>query len=506
MACSFRVRCFTQLLLFACLYCSPARTLAQANPSDPAFWNSLDEPVDSAVPPRDANRNLSRSDRIQQVQYASIEPAELPAGTIVPAPDGGHAADDVASIRREWDKFKADAAKIKYPNVAINGFFQADVGWFDQSVNNRATVGDIQDGADFRRLRLSAKGGVAENVNYFVQMDFGFFGRPTFTDVWMEVTKLPVLGNVRVGQWKQPMGLEVVSSVRYQTFLERSVLFQTFDPFRHIGIGTYDYAEDEMSTWAFSVFKTGNDQFGGDIGDNAGVSAAGRYTYLPWYEETDDGSLYYLHLGGAFWHGNPGNDRFRYATIPEMYIGAFGSSAGNPIGTSRTAIPDVANGTPPFVDTGTFNVNNFTHYGAEVLWVQGPFSIQSEATLAIVNPQDNKAQMHYKGAYLFASYFLTGESRPYDRKAGALDRVKPLDDFKSGCGWGAWELVARVSHIDLNDGDIHGGRMTDFTAGTNWYLNPYTKFQVNYIKSNLSNPTFGKSHAAMLGARVQVDF
>ncbi|HET6425809.1 MAG TPA: porin, partial [Planctomycetaceae bacterium] len=115
------------------------------------------------------------------------------------------------------------AAPVKYPNVTINGFFQADSLWFGQDAENRANVGDIQDGSGFRRMRLSAKGAVAENVNYFAQLDFGFFGRPSFTDVWGEVTKVPVLGNVRVGQWKQPFGLETVTSVRYQPFLERSL-------------------------------------------------------------------------------------------------------------------------------------------------------------------------------------------------------------------------------------------------------------------------------------------
>src|SRR5678815_3733189 len=124
--------------------------------------------------------------------------------------------------------------------MCIRDSFQADAGFFDQSPNNRATFGDIQDGAGFRRFRLSAKGAVIENVNYFVQLDFGFFGKPSFTDVWLEVTHVPVLGFVKVGQWKQPVGLETVTSVRYQTFMERSVLFQTFEAFRHIGIGTYN--------------------------------------------------------------------------------------------------------------------------------------------------------------------------------------------------------------------------------------------------------------------------
>lgn len=67
-----------------------------------------------------------------------------------------------------------------FPTVRVTGFFQADAGWFHQDAANRLAVGDIQDGADFRRARLAAVGKVADNVGYNVEFDFGFPGRPSF--------------------------------------------------------------------------------------------------------------------------------------------------------------------------------------------------------------------------------------------------------------------------------------------------------------------------------------
>ena len=65
--------------------------------------------------------------------------------------------------------------------------------------------------------------------------------------------------------------------------------------------------------------------------------------------------------------------------------------------------------------------------------------------------------------YATAGYFLTGDHRPYLKKAGAIDRVKVLRNLGAhddcGCGWGALELAARYSFLDLND--KIGGRTTD---------------------------------------------
>lgn len=422
------------------------------------------------------------------------------------------------------DPIAPPPAKPRYPTVAVNGAFQADTYWFGQDDANRQTLGfydplnvggltpaqlaalgDLQDGSQFRRARLSAKGSVAENVNYFFQMDFGFFGRPTFTDVWLEVTDVPVVSNVRVGQWKHPFSLEVVSSYRYTTFLERSSLFQAFVPFRHIGVGTFDHNDDETLTWAFSVLKPGNDQFGGDIGDSGGYSSAGRLTWLPFYEDLS-GSYHYLHLGGAYWAGTPSNHRFRYASIPEGFVGTFGAA---PLGSSKVPVPSLSHGTPPFVDTGVLSINSFAHFGLEAMWVNGPFSVQSEAMTAWADPVTGDS-LNFGGMYLLGSWLVTGESRPYDPKTGTYDRIVPKRPFIAigDCdrGPGAWEVAARFSTIDLNSGTVRGGRMTNFTAGVNWYLNGFTKMQFNYVRSFLDRDPVGESHADIYAIRAQVDF
>lgn len=415
----------------------------------------------------------------------------------------------------------------KYPTVEVNGAFQADAGFFSQDENSTTAYGPIQNGADFRRARLSAKGSLTETTNYFFQMDFAFFGRPTFTDLWVEQTQIPGLGAVRIGQWKQPFSLEVVSSYRYTTFVERSSLFQAFTPFRHLGTGFYNNSEDLKSTWAASVFTTGQDQFGGTLTTIGGVGTAERFTYLPYWDECSNGRDY-LHLGFAHYFNAPPNKTTIFRSIPELFIGAIGAGS---IGSSGQSIPGSAHGTPFFVNTGNLGVSSFNVLGSEILWVNGPLSIQSEAMVNFVDQSagvtgtqniDGGSMAVLPGMYVQAGYFLTGEHRPYDRKAGAIDRIVPLHNFgpwRDDGGFGAWEVAGRYSYLDLNDKNIRGGQMSNYTAGLNWYLNPYWKIQFNYIHSssnyqyaaggpptNTPAASFLGNQTNMFDLRCQIDF
>lgn len=437
--------------------------------------------------------------RIHQAVEEYLQQRESQQGSLPQAE-----TDRIDSLQKAWDDFVANAQKKTYPNITVNGVFQADVGWFNQDLDSLNQYGRIQDGADFRRARLSAKGAVTEFTNYFFQMDFGFPGRPTFTDVWVEQTSIPGLGTVRIGQWKQPFSLEVVSSFRYTTFMERSLLFNAFTPFRHIGVGFYDVNDDQTMTWAASLFRSGQDQYGGSISTDGGWGTAERLTFLPLWEcEGEE----YLHLGLGHFFNAPPRDLAIFRTIPEFFIG---QNAPGLVGTSGVPTPGVVDGTPFFISTGLLRLDNYNVLGTEFLWVEGPFSLQSETMVNFVDLDDGNRSTLW-GSYAQAGWFLTGEHRPYDRKSGAIDRVKPFTNFgpctrDAAPGIGAWELAARWSHLNLNDNPISGGTMTDFTLGLNWYWNPYTKMVFNYIHAAPDAAGFPKSQTNMFGLRAQIDF
>lgn len=383
------------------------------------------------------------------------------------------------------------ASGITYPTIQLTGLGQVSFGWFGQNATNMAVVGDLQDGADIRRVRLGAFGDLAPNVGYYAELDFAFLQQLNIIDVFLDVRDLPVLGTVRVGRWRLPFNMDALTSVKELPFLERALPF-IFSPFRQIGAGFQGISENETTTWAASVFRFPTDRFGGNVGDNGGYSLAGRLTHAIPLGPRETGAA--LHIGGAYSVIDPANDRLRYATPPEVGIGETGG--GVP--------PGVPSLVPAFVDTGNLLINTANLFDGELALTNGPFHFQSEIVYALVD-QQNGEHVVFPGAYAQVGYLLTGEIRPYNYQNAVLGRVTPRRNFGHR-GPGAWEVALRWSQIDLSDGDVDGGKLTDLTAGLNWYLNAYAKFQLNYIHAFLERPDTVESDADIIALRTQFDF
>lgn len=391
--------------------------------------------------------------------------------------------------------------KPKYPTVKPTGFFQLDMGWNSQDAVNRATVGDLQDGIDFRRTRLAATGNVTKDVSYIIEMDFAQ-AQPWFVDVWMDFANVGNVMNVRIGRFRQPFGMSELTSVRELPFLERPTLF-ALSPFRQTGIMAYgnDDKDNSNVTWAASLYRYLSDNFGNVYGDNGGWGVAMRGTMLPIYE--DDGNVLF-HLGADYSYNDPARDLVIYANAPEIFRGQ--NPGLGPAGLDKLPIV----GFTPFVNTGAMPTDHTHLFNLEAAGAYGNLYVQSEVRWAVVDRQNGQPTRTFPGAYAHARYVLTGEKLPYKRASGLFGRIVPNDPVKfgSGSGIGAWELAARLSWLDLNGPNLPGpGRnLTDLTLGVNWYLNGFTKFQLNYINANLNDPQLGRSDANIYAIRGQIDF
>lgn len=388
----------------------------------------------------------------------------------------------------EQAKKEADAKK---PTIKWSAELQVDTYAFNQDQRSQATFGDIENGEAFRRARIAMLGDYGP-TEYRLEMDFAQPGRPTFLDVYAGVHDLPLIGRLRAGHYFEPFCLDRQTSNRFTTFMERALVDQAFAPARNTGVAANNTYLDERGTWALGLFRSDSDNFGDDVGDKFESAVTGRATFLPFFDEAT-GSRY-VHIGAGYSYRAPNNDLARFRAQPEARLGA--------------TLPNV----PFFVDTGNIPADSYQLVGFEAALVCGPFSVVSEYIGAPVNSK-NDGSLYFDGWYTQASYFLTGEHRPYRREFGTFDRVMPHREFiryshdkEIECGPGAWELAVRVSQLDLNDGAIEGGGLTDLTIGLNWYLTPYLRITSNYIRAMADDPTNGHSNTDIFGTRAGFEF
>jgi phosphate-selective porin OprO/OprP len=135
-----------------------------------------------------------------------------------------------------------------------------------------------------------------------------------------------------------------------------------------------------------------------------------------------------------------------------------------------------------YVDSGKVAGDHAWHTGLEVLWNHGGYSVLAEYVRADLSTRDD-SDPTLDGWYVTGSWVVTGEHRPYDRKAGYARRIMPQGR------WGAVELIGRYGHVDLDDKSVTGGTMDGWWAGVNWWANNRWKASVGY--GNIDLDRFG---------------
>lgn len=373
----------------------------------------------------------------------------------------------------KWDQgVKIDRSDEKF-KIKIGGRIQFDVMniWQDASLSDEF---DAQNGAEFRRLRWYTSGTLYRNVKFKLQFDFSA-GDAGVKDAYIQIIKIPVVGNFRVGHFKQPFGMEMQTSSKYIEFMERS-LTNVFTPERDLGFMIFNTQFNKRLAWFAGYFyPTGS--VGKYLGDQYRYTLrlAGQPIYKP------EGTYTVLHLGAAFEHQFQHDQSLTYAERPETHLA------------------------PKYMNLTIDAVDQANVFGAEFAFVRGPFALQSEYMIASVLPSDTSSSQftsyNYFAVYGILSWFITGEHRNYSQSSACFSRPTPKKNLGNG-GAGAWELAVRVSHLNLNDRDLEGGAMTDFTFGVNWYLNPATRVAFNYIYSDVLDT--GYANIAMI--RFYVNF
>lgn len=389
-------------------------------------------------------------------------------------------------------RVQLDAVGLSAPDLALGG------------------VG-AQDAVDFRRARLRVDGTMYYNMQWAAEFDFvnAFDADPTNpadyvnafggdamhtvapTDLWWDFSELSWIGNLRIGNQKEPIGLEHVQSSRFLDFMERSYLQDAFfGPFNNgfsPGIMVHDYNESETVAWQYGAYKNTQNIFAYDTGDNEYALTA-RATCIPW-AACEDRQLVHVGFAASFRGLDPDEE----------------IATGNIRVRSRASLrngPGPLN--PTIADTnfaGRLFADNQVLLAPEFAVVNGPWLLQAEYVGGFVNGTTftpvggvaaDAGQVYFQGSYVNLLYFLTGEHSHYDRHEARFARVTPyrnasiLPNGKSS-GSGAWQVGARYGFLDLTEDGIDGGYIQDLTLGLNWFLNPHAKLQFNFIAEHVDN-------------------
>ncbi len=311
---------------------------------------------------------------------------------------------------------------------------------------HREDLRELGDGFAMRRAWAGINGKLYSDWNYQFLFSLGESGQVSPIALYLRYTGWNI-GHVTIGHMKQPYGLEWLMSSNNLPMIERALPISTLSNAFNLGL-TFSIHRD---MWSLSLtgFGPGAGAATRTSDGDEGLGIGGRFTTTP---VRTDNSL--IHFGIAAHREGPADK------------------------TSRTihfsTRPESSPSTIRLVETDQITeVNHINRLGFETTLLRGPLSLQTEWMYTGAERGSDLADVDFSGWYVTGSYFLTGESRSY--RNGVFGGIAPKGIY------GAFELTARYSTINLNDGTITGGEQSNVTIGFNWYANNRVRFMFNYI-------------------------
>jgi phosphate-selective porin OprO/OprP len=295
---------------------------------------------------------------------------------------------------------------------------------------------DWQTHTELRRARLNIKAKIVHNWKAKFQFDFTEDdASDRVKDAYVAYSGWQVM-DILIGQDKEPFGFEAMTSSKNLSFIERSMVSDSFGPGRNIGISLN--GDTDKLIWQMGVYQAQDRE-----DDDDTYAVTGRLAVMPW--KTDAG---FFHLGMSGSYRDFDGEEFEIKESAEIH------TADN------------------IVYSDEIDTDHLLLYGMETAFCVGSFSIQGEYMMVDVKAVEGDDDATFDGYYLAASWFLTGETRPF--KNGAWGRVKPE------AAYGAWELVTRYSCLDAAENG-QGTSADTYTLGLNWHINSNVRLMTDYM-------------------------
>lgn len=451
-----------------------------------------------------------------------------------------------AASKKETPVVKASSSGFSFGSadgkneIKFRGLIQADHRSFSEGANdvrartndragtlNADGFNDAEDTSLLRRVRPTIEGKVAGKYGFRFTPEFAG-GSASVVDAYVDANLSPAF-NIRAGKFKSSVGLERLQGGGDIKFIERSYVTNAILPNRDLGISVYGDILDKKLNYNVGIVNGVAD--GGNISTGTEYNGEREYTgrvfTTPFIDS--DSALAGLGFGiGGTWTDFRGEKNLNF--------------------TDTSSADATRNGLPSYVTEGQ---QTFFRYGSGVVadgerirwspqasYYYGPFGVIAEYARVsqevskasggsaaaggaggnTIITADSNRKLKHDAWDIGASYLLTGED-------ASFKGVKPKNDFDlDKGGWGAWELVARYSEINLDSDtfkDVNGAYKRDandssfsntnsaysdlsksaksaktWTAGVNWYLNTNAKISLNYAQTSFDGGAGGGNGTA----------
>jgi len=301
------------------------------------------------------------------------------------------------------------------------------------------------DDAELRRARLALLGDLWGEWSMKIEYEFsGSTPGPKSIYLRRDVGEN---GTFTLGHFKESVSLQSSTSSRYNTFMERA-LPNVDSPGYRLGAKFATYGDHWSATGGVT---------GGRLTDQHDIETDGTGLYFRGVINPIAKRKRMFHIGiGAEARRYDSTDTVRLRSRPE------------------SDLTDVR-----MVDTGIIlNPDQSLRYTAELAWKFRSIHAQAEYEHVGLTRTGGEPDLDFAGWYAQVGWFITGESRAYNRRNGTFGRTKPKH------GYGAWEVAVRVSDLDLNSNDIAGGTERNNAVALNWYATNNFRVSLNYIDAS----------------------
>jgi phosphate-selective porin OprO/OprP len=437
-----------------------AREESGQEEQEPAVEERLDE-LDQKLRVLDRKAELEKEQAAEKAKTAGL----------------ANAARDGFSLRSADGNFQ----------LRLRGYVQLDGRFFLDDDERPAT-----DTFLLRRVRPILEGTVLKNFDFRIMPDFGG-GQTVLQDAYLDIRFNPAV-RLRAGKLKPPVGLERLQSGTDLLFVERA--FPTnLVPNRDLGVQLFgDFAGGGI-TYAIGLFNGVPDGGSADSDTNDGKDTAARIFFTPFAKST--GALKGLGFGVA---GSAGNQE---GTLTAPGLPSFRTPAQQTFFSYRT------DGTAP---NTVIADGDRTRLSPQGYFYRGPFGLLAEYVVSSqeVRRGDLTEELEHASWQTAISWVLSG-GEPSFRS------VAPKTNFDPAAGtWGAFELAARYSKLELDDDTFPlfanpasaASAAEAWAVGFNWYFNRNVRLYLDYEQTEFEGgaATGDREDESIVFSRFQISF